>query len=401
MSHRKLGLGTLGLCLVMMASLLCFCAAAQAEGNFWVERELASAFAATVEVESEEDKAFTLVPKGGSTISCEKVKLENGLLLLAGSSSGSLLFEKCSNGSECTVGNISVSLKGSLFLHGVSTYDSVESSTTVIKLTECKTPEEKKLLTIFVLEDANGEFEIDAVSHLVQVAPEALFKTLTEKSELKLAGSIRLKLKGANTGRKWRASFEPLKGEFKVKGAKLGATEEIGWKEDKAFTLLWNSFNLEIPCGVFAVDDGLAFTDGTSSGTLLLKKCKAFSMAPKLEELASCTVADISAKFKGALMLQSGKTYELIEPYEGLTFTKLMFSGAGCVLPKEADVRGAIVLEGKFDSEAEEHLVQVAPEASFPFYSLKVGVNKLFLDGSASLRLTGKESGKAWSAVAL
>ncbi len=406
MSTRHPKRRAIGPCLLAIVVLLGLAAAsAQAEGNFWIEKELVSAMEGPVELESEEDKGFTFtVPKEGRTISCEKFKLNNGFLLLDGGSSGTMLFESCGISGGCTVDSITMFITDSLISHGGVPYDVVQANGSTFKYLgeECK---EVKLNATFVLEENEGKFETEAVGHLLKFASESLFKSLTEKNEFTIAGSMQLKLKGANAGKKWKGSLVAPKGDFRIKGTNIGATTEVEWKEDKAFTFLWPAANFEIACGIFAVDDGLLFVGGGSLATLLFKKCKAFSMVPKLEELIVCTVADFEAKVKGTLIAHGGKTYDLLEPDSGLTFTVFNISGGECALPKKTEVRGSVLLEdvgaAGLEGEAEKHLLQQAPAALFPCYKLKVGTNALSLDGSASLALSGKNLGLSWSGLAL
>jgi hypothetical protein len=381
---------------------------AHAGESFWVENELVDAMEGPAEVESEEDKAFTLtVLKEGRTITCEKFKLNDGFLLFAGTSSGTMQFEGCKT-SGCTVENISTNFIDELIPHGGVPYDVViptGTSFVTIKYlgAECKAPAESKLKSTFVLEDGSGQFEKEAVSHLLKFAAESLFKSITEKNELTISGSMQLKLKGANAGKTWKASLIGPKGDFKIKGTNIASTTEVAWEEDKAFTFLWPSLSVEIGCGVLVGDDGLLFVGGESSVTLLFKKCRAFSMVPKLEELIGCTVADIVAKVAGTLIAHGGKTYDLFEN-GGFAFTTFSISGKGCALLEKIEVRGALVLEdtGKgLEVEAEKHLLQQAPAALFPNYKLKVGVDELRLDGSTSLALSGKNLGMFWNGVAL
>jgi hypothetical protein len=377
---------------------------AQAEGNFWVKNELVSAIEGPVEVESVEDKGFSFtVPKEGRTISCEKFKLDNGLLLLNGGSSGTMQFESCKAGGSCIIDSISANVTDSLISHEGVPYDVVTANGATFKYLgpECK---EVKLNATFVLEDDKGEFETEALSHLLRVASESLFKSLTEKNEFTISGSMQLRLKGANKGKNWKGSLLAPKGDFRIKGANIAATTEVAWEEDKAFTFLWPAANLEIGCGVLVGENGLLLVGGGSSATLLFKKCAAFSITPKLEELGGCTVADVVAKVKGALIAHNGRTYYLLEPESGPAFTFFNISGSKCALPEKTEVRGSIVLEdaGKgLEVEAEKHLLLQAPAALFPCYGLKIGENEVRLDGSASLALHGKNLGAPWSGLAL
>jgi hypothetical protein len=408
MSRRKLGRRVSGLCLIIVG-LLAFTASAQAEGNFWIEGELLSALEPQVDLESEEDTAFTLkVPAQGITLLCPKFKLDTGSLLLAGKWSGTMLFEACKVTTTeelellCIVDKAEAGITTNLVLHSSKLYDLVSSSSGPIATlkfsgAECKLPKELKLSASFVLEDIGG-FEKEAATHLLQFASESLFKALTEKNEVTLTGSMQLKLAGVHAGQTWKGSLVNPEGDFRIEGANIGATEEVQWEVDNALTLLLSSLNLEIPCN-FSADSGLLLTGGASSATLLFTKCSAFQIVPKLTEITACAVNDITASVKGTLIKHTGKTYNVFE-----SAFIIKFSGTKCTLPKEVSIQGALALEegsGKLEAEAEKHLFQQATAALFPCYKLKFGQNELRLDGSIWMKLAGKNAGKTWSGLAL
>ncbi len=202
MTHRKHGLGVIGLCLVAALGLMAFAASAQAKGTW--KHNGAAITDATAKIVGEKDSAlFKLLSKVGNTpihITCEKLTVSEGLLLLEGKSTGKLEFsENCKfftlNGGVAVeiktckpLEPIVAKVKDLLFKHlgDEKTYDLFSPADGTLNFTSIHLGEECAFgLSIPVTGHAviegckpvspeaetNG-FETEVVKHLIQQAPE-------------------------------------------------------------------------------------------------------------------------------------------------------------------------------------------------------------------------------------
>jgi len=244
MTHRKHGLGVIGLCLVAALGLMAFAGSAQAKGTWKHNTAAMTVFpqAVTSEKDSED---FTLLTFFGTTpvkILCKKLTVTNGLLTAEGKSTGTLEFsENCEfflNGAvqpKCKPAEpIVANVKDLLFKHLADgkTYDlfSPAEGTTFVTLklgtqepgiNECAAGEKAPVTGTAVIEgckpttpenEANG-LESEVVKHLIQQSKSTTLFTATGfKNELKygskeatLDGSVWLKLSAAGTlsGQNW------------------------------------------------------------------------------------------------------------------------------------------------------------------------------------------------------
>jgi len=219
MKHAKHLLAAVIPCVVASLCLLAMAApAAQAEGNWKIEGKNLTE---KVEIEGEIDKGpySFLLPDLGFSLVFESFSIDNGVLSTEGKGTAELLFTKGKvieekSGKEvtsCKPGNLTFKVKSTLFLHGGKTYDLLQPAEgTVLTVTTyeegCVLGAENFVTGAIVLEDAGGGFEAEAVKHLVQQAPDALFPGLTMKfgtHPVHLDGSWWMALKGKNSGKKW------------------------------------------------------------------------------------------------------------------------------------------------------------------------------------------------------
>lgn len=220
MKRAKRGSLALSSCLLAAFCLGLGAASAQAEGNYSIEGKKVFE---TVEVTAEKDTSpySFLLPKLNMALVFEDVSFDKSSFLVKGESSYRILFTKGQLYTispwkpigGCTVSPLDFKAKGALFLHNSKTYERLtpaEGTTlTVAKYSEeCPVGEENPVTGTLVLEDANQEFGTEAVSHLVQQAPAALFPELKMEfgsNEMTLDGSWRVKLAGKESGKKWSA----------------------------------------------------------------------------------------------------------------------------------------------------------------------------------------------------
>jgi hypothetical protein len=195
---------------------------AQATGNWRIE---GVNVAAEKVVESEEDTMFELlIPNLNLEVLCNAFKVDEGKILPTGGSLAKLSFRKCEtfqasplvklSACEPVNGEFSFLVKDLLILHNGRTYDLFSP--------DVQAGEEKPLGTIkfgeecaissipikgsFVMEDCNEPLENEAVRHLLQQAPASLFPNDVMHfgaGEVRLDGSLWLKLGGAEAGKKF------------------------------------------------------------------------------------------------------------------------------------------------------------------------------------------------------
>jgi hypothetical protein len=191
-------------------------------GNWQIE---GASIASEKTVESEEDTKFDLlIPSFNFEVVCNAFKVGEGTILPAGGSLARLSFSQCESfqlsplirlgACDPVNGEFSFLVKDTLILHNNRTYDLFSP--------DVQAGEEKPLGTIqlgeecavgpipikgsFVMEDCNEPLENEAVRHLLQQAPAALFPNDVMRfgaREARLDGSMWLKLGGAEAGKKF------------------------------------------------------------------------------------------------------------------------------------------------------------------------------------------------------
>ena len=180
-----------------------------------------------------------------------------------------------------------------------------------------------------------------------------------------------------------------------ILGKALSEKKEVSvsMKAGEELKLVITSKGTEFRCNNLELKDGLLLKEGESSGTISISSCTTY-----LNEALSTAckpVEPIAAIVKGSVAIHSEKFYDLLVPAEGSTFTTLKFSEP-CPLPSEVPVTGSLVLEcleSSCTQEATSHLVQEAPEASFPSDGLKYMGQTAKLLGKVTVKL-----GDNWSA---
>ena len=224
MNLRRNRLRSIGLALIAVAMPMAIGAAsAQATGNWRVEGANIGA-GEEREFVAEEDQMFEfLVTTLNLEILCGELEINEGKLFAGGSSLAAFVFKQCESfftnptlkrASACDPvgGTIKLLAKGLLLLHNKKTYerfspDLGENFGTVSFGEACSLVGKWGISGSFVIEDCSGNgLEAELVRHLVQQAPAALFPSdvlLFGSKAMRLDGSTRLKLAGADEGKFW------------------------------------------------------------------------------------------------------------------------------------------------------------------------------------------------------
>jgi hypothetical protein len=189
-------------------------------------------------------------------------------------------------------------------------------------------------------------------------------------------------------------------GNWLVEGKEPPTTIEVEASNDsEVFAFLVPKLNFQLVFNKITYDKGALLKGGESSETILFTEGTAYLISPKTL-LKNCTPGDLKFELKGSLFLHGGKTYErLVAAKEGDPLTVTTY-GEECALGATNDVTGTLLWEdpsGGFGTEATSHLIRQASAELFPTLQMKFGVNAMNLDGSALLKLKGKEAGKKWS----
>jgi hypothetical protein len=191
-------------------------------------------------------------------------------------------------------------------------------------------------------------------------------------------------------------------GNWRIEGANITAEKTVESEEDTMFLLLIPTFNLEILCNEFQVNEGKIFPTGGSLARLSFRRCETFQASP-LVKLGACTPVNGEFSFlvKDLLILHNGKTYDLFSPdEEGKPLGTVEF-GEECAI-SSIPIKGSFVMEDcnePLENEAVRHLLQQAPAALFPNDVMRFGAREVRLDGSMWLKLGGAEAGKKFSGL--
>lgn len=190
-------------------------------------------------------------------------------------------------------------------------------------------------------------------------------------------------------------------GNYFVEGKKVFEAVEVTAEKDTGpYSFLLPKLNMALVFEDVSFDKSSLLANGESSYQILFTKGQLYTISP-LKVIGACTISPLNFKAKGSLFLHEGKTYEHLVPAEGTTLTVAKYSEE-CPVGEENPVTGSMVLEdasGEFGTENVSHLVRQAPDGLFPELKMQFGSNSMTLDGSWRVKLTGKESGKKWSAV--
>jgi hypothetical protein len=188
-------------------------------------------------------------------------------------------------------------------------------------------------------------------------------------------------------------------GNFKVEGVNITGTTALQSEVDgDAKFLVTVAFVTvaEVLCKKNMISEGSLFVGGTSLMTLEFAECTTF--VKKAESPACKAVEPIRLKAKGKLILNGGKTYELMEPDAGSSFGVLKF-GEECALGTSMEIKGSFVFEdcsflGFLEVEAVKHLLSIAPSIGTDVFGA------VSLDFSLWFKLGGEKAGKKWSGLA-
>jgi hypothetical protein len=190
-------------------------------------------------------------------------------------------------------------------------------------------------------------------------------------------------------------------GNWLIEGTPISESVPFeGENDGTEFAFLLPGLNFQLVFKKITYDEASLLKGGESSEVFLFTEGAVYTISPKVLQ-KNCTPGDLTFDVKGKLFLHNNKTYERLEALPGKPLTITTYPPT-CILGEENQVTGTLVLEdstGSFSSLATSHLVRQAPAALFP-NQMKFGENNMNLDGSWTLKLKGKEGGKAWSGVA-
>ena len=195
-------------------------------------------------------------------------------------------------------------------------------------------------------------------------------------------------------------------GNWRVEGANIASERTVESEEDTMFELLIPSFNFEVLCNEFKVEEGKILAAGGSLARLAFRKCESFQASP-LVRLGACDPVNGEFSFlvKDSLLLHNNRTYDLFSPDvqtgEEKPLGTLTF-GEECAIGP-IPIKGSFVMEDcnePLENEAVRHLLQQAPAALFPSDVMRFGAREARLDGSMWLKLGGAEAGKKFSGLA-
>jgi hypothetical protein len=192
-------------------------------------------------------------------------------------------------------------------------------------------------------------------------------------------------------------------GNWRIEGANITAEKTVESEEDTAFELLVPSFNLEVLCNGFQLEEGKILPAGGSLARLSFRRCETFQASP-LVKLGACTPVNGEFSFlvKDSLILHNGRTYDLFSPDEENKPLGTVKFGEECAVGS-IPIKGSFVMEDcnePLENEAVRHLLQQAPAALFPTDVMRFGTGEVRLDGSMWLKLGGAEAGKKFSGLA-
>lgn len=195
-------------------------------------------------------------------------------------------------------------------------------------------------------------------------------------------------------------------GNWRIEGANVIAEKTVESEEDTTFLLLIPTFNLEIKCNEFKVQEGKILASGGSLARLSFGRCETFQASP-LVKLGACTPVNGGFSFlvKDLLILHNGKTYDLFSPDvagEEIKPLGTIEFGEECAI-SSIPIKGSFVMEDcnePLENEAVRHLLQQAPASLFPSDVMRFGAGEVRLDGSFWLKLGGAEAGKKFSGLA-
>ena len=188
-------------------------------------------------------------------------------------------------------------------------------------------------------------------------------------------------------------------GNWMMNGSK-GLVSTVNWiQKEGSFFFLVPALNVKLVFSKFVLKSGLLTGEGQGTAEFWFTEGKVYSIST-LEELP-CTVGDLLFKVKSNLFLHEGETYNVLTPASGGALTITTYYGDECILSEENAVTGAMVLEDPngLENEIVEHLVKQVAAGLFPTLEMRFGPQKMSLDGSLWLNLSGAHSGMKWSGV--
>lgn len=195
-------------------------------------------------------------------------------------------------------------------------------------------------------------------------------------------------------------------GDWRIEGANIATEKTVESEEDTMFELLIPSFNFEVLCNAFKVDEGKILPGGGSLAKLSFRQCESFQVSP-LVRLGACDPVNGEFSFlvKDSLIRHNNRTYDLFSPDVQAGEEKPLGTlglGEECAVGP-IPIKGSFVMEDcnePLENEAVRHLLQQAPAALFPNDVIRFGAREVRLDGSMWLKLGGAEAGKTFSGLA-
>lgn len=214
MNHAKRLLAVFSSCLLASACAVAFAAApAQAEGKWLIK---GSTLEASVNWAGDSSFYAFLVSDLNFELIFEEFKFNSATLTAGGKGTADFEFKKGKVNTisptleplPCKVGDLTFKATTNLFLHNGKTYNalSVNTITTYGTGEGCPLAPKNTVSGTVVLEDPEGNFEKEAVKHLIRVLPNGLFpelKLLFGTHLLTVDGSWVLSLTGTHEGLTW------------------------------------------------------------------------------------------------------------------------------------------------------------------------------------------------------
>lgn len=216
MIYAKHWLAVLSSCLLAALCLTALTAAsAQAEGNWLVEGKKLEGLVPSVNWKADSGFYAFLLPNLNLELVFEEFKFNGGTLTAGGKGTAEFVFAKgkvntispLEEITSCTVGDLTFKATTNLFLHNGKTYNALTVNTITTYGGEgCPLAKKNTVSGTVVLEDPEGNFEKEAVQHLIRILPNGLFpelKMFFGANLLTVDGSWVLSLTGAHEGLAW------------------------------------------------------------------------------------------------------------------------------------------------------------------------------------------------------
>lgn len=179
---------------------------------------------------------------------------------------------------------------------------------------------------------------------------------------------------------------------------------------NNTITELVENLNFEILCtGGQLIEGGKLIASGSiATSRVKFTGCISLSRAPTLTKLPACTPNDptggmgtiVTEKVTGSIQLHEGEPTVSLKPASGEVLKKILFSEE-CAVGEELLVKGGLVFSdvgGKASFE-EHKLTHTFTEVS-KLQLIRVGLNKVVIDGSVVFSLASPHNSLRWAGKA-